>query len=99
MFGHICMQVKENCWNFWDSYGEICVHCGCCSEDPAVRARARLEVCERELTEWEASLEEMKKDATVYEEYQIENVKSNIRHVRRRIRYYRKRVKEIDSHR
>lgn len=38
---HIDRSVMDNCWNLYDSFGEICVECGCCSKDPLVRAKAR----------------------------------------------------------
>ena len=42
---------KENCYNPFESYGMCCVGCGCCSENPLVRAKARLALHERLLDE------------------------------------------------
>ena len=36
-------QPIENCYALAWSYGEICVHCGCCSDDPKVRIPSRIE--------------------------------------------------------
>ena len=83
--------IKKNCWNLYDSYGEICVHCGCCSADPVVRAKARLELCERKLDdslhfdEWSEG----------WKEIQRRNIASDIKHYRRRIRYYKKRLEKL----
>ena len=88
---YICRQVKKKCWNLWDSFGEICVGCGCCSDDPVVRAKARLEVCERMLEE------EKNCDTTWYCELQKKNLKVNIRYFSRRVRYYMGRVKELEQ--
>lgn len=85
---HICYQVKKKCWNFYDSYGEICVGCGCCSPNQLERAKARLALCERQLKEqyeFDGWFEDLK-------ELQEKNIKANIRYFKRQIRYYKKRV-------
>lgn len=90
---HFDFAVRKNCWNFYDSYGEICVGCGCCSADPVVRAKARLDVCERWLQErlnfddWLEGLEKL----------QRKNIASDIKYYKRRIRYYKKRLKELEG--
>lgn len=92
MSGHICFQVSNKCWNPYDSYGEICVHCGCCSKDKTTRQKARLEVAKRRLQEeldfdlWD--------DNPAWRAIQEKNNKSNIRYWRRRVRYYEKALKE-----
>lgn len=40
-------MTKEDCYNTFESYGIICVGCGCCSEKPLSRAKARLALHER----------------------------------------------------
>ena len=52
MMLHVCMAAKENCYNTYDSYGEICVHCGCCSEDEIERAKARVALADRMIEEY-----------------------------------------------
>lgn len=47
-------QVKENCYNLYESYGEICVKCGCCSDDPESRFKSRIELADRRLEELES---------------------------------------------
>lgn len=94
MFGHICVSVKKNCWNMMDSYGEICVHCGCCSTDKKTRYEARLEHCKR----WLKEREEF--DDWAYEypdlmETQKKNVASDIAYYKRRIRYYDDKMKKL----
>ena len=90
---HIDFQCRKNCWNLYDSCGEICVRCGCCSSDPIVRAKARLEVCERWLQErlkfddWIEGLEEL----------QQKNIADDIKYYKRRIRYYKNRLKELED--
>ena len=91
MMIHISCGVGKNCWNFYDSYGEICVGCGCCSPNPLDRAKARLAFCERRLEEEKAFdgwIEGMK-------ELQEKNRQSNIRYFKRRIRYYKKRIEML----
>ena len=93
MMIHIDYAVRKNCWNFYDSYGEICVRCGCCSADPIERAKARLEVCERRLQE-RLNFDDWIEGS---EEIQRKNIADDIRYLKRRIRYYKKRLKELES--
>ena len=44
----ICIGVSKGCINP-DSYGEICVGCGCCSKDKAIRYPARLKLYQEHL--------------------------------------------------
>lgn len=85
---HMCFGVGKNCWNFYDSYGQICVGCGCCSPNQLERAEARLALCKRLLEEWK-NFDAWDKG---HEELQKRNVALNIQHFKRRIRYYEKRV-------
>ena len=90
---HICYAVKEKCWNLYDSYGEICVGCGCCSDDPLIRAKARLCVSERRLQE-QLDFDDWHEP---WREVQERNVKANIKYFRSRVRYYRRRVRELEE--
>ena len=92
MRGHISFQVGSRCWNLHDSFGEICVHCGCCSSDKTTRRKARLEVAKRQLQE-NLSFDRWDDDPK-WRAIQEKNVKSNIRYWRRRVRYYEKALKE-----
>ena len=91
MMIHISRGVRKNCWNLYDSYGEICVGCGCCSPRPLERAEARLSFCERRLEElksfdgWIEGMEELQKS----------NINSDIKYFKREIRYYKKRVDKL----
>lgn len=51
MNGHISVGVGRNCYNLNDSYGMICVGCGCCSSDKHRRNAARLKLNRRMLKE------------------------------------------------
>lgn len=44
-------MAREDCYNPFESYGMHCVGCGCCSENPLARAKARLALHERLLVE------------------------------------------------
>ena len=92
---HISYSVKKKCWNSYDSYGEICVHCGCCSADPLERAKARLAICEEQLEERQKF--DVLDDDPKWREVQEKNVKSDIRYFKRRIRYYRQRVAALEE--
>lgn len=85
----VCFSVKDDCYNLYESYGEICVHCQCCSKDLKVRYKSRLDM-------WQRMLQDSKYYAKFdTEDYQIENRKANEKTFKRRIRYYKKKLKEI----
>lgn len=90
---HIDWAVRENCWNLYDSYGQICVGCGCCSSDPKVRAESRLRVCKRMLQE-QYDFDDWDEDEG-WKETQQKNIRLNIQYFKRRVRYYEKRLKEL----
>jgi len=90
---YIDFAVRKNCWNFYDSYGEICVGCGCCSSDPRQRALSRLAVCKRQLQE-KIEFDDWMEG---WEETQRKNVKADIACFRKMIRYYEKRLKELEG--
>lgn len=91
----MCFSVEDNCWNFRDSYGEICVRCGCCSNNKKIRYRARIKCLEHWIKEekhfdrWADN-----KDLRALQE---RNIKSNIKCYRRQLRYYKKRLSEVDK--
>lgn len=91
---HICTAVKKECWNPYDSFGEICVHCGCCSVDPITRAKARLEVSMDHLHEKEQF--NMWDDDPKWRAIQERNIKTDIKILKRLIRYYSKRIQELE---
>ena len=87
MIGHIDTAVIDRCWNLIDSYGEICVHCGCCSPDKQKRYASRIAVLER----W---IEKQEKfggwdDDPEMKALQERNIRSNLKHFRRMLRYYK----------
>ena len=90
---YIDMQIRNNCWNFMDSYGEICVHCGCCSKDKKIRYPARLECLKRWLKERE-EFDDWDKEYG-WKETQMKNIASDIRSYKRQIRYYENKIKEL----
>lgn len=85
---HIDYAVKKNCWNLFDSYGEICVGCGCCSPDMKTRYESRISCLERWLDEqehfdnWIEGLEEL----------QEKNRRKNIKQIKRKLRYYKRKT-------
>ena len=88
---NICVAVKNNCWNLFDSYGEICVHCGCCAKDPIERTKSRIEVTKEHLQYWEKMLGDK-----YIEDKQIKNnYKRDIAYCKKRLRYYEKRLMEL----
>ena len=82
--------VRDNCWNLYDSYGQICVHCGCCSNDKKTRYNARIKVIEG----WIWQQENWYKPDETWEDYQINNRREKLRNWKRQLRYYKRRVSE-----
>lgn len=79
--------VSDDCENIY-SYGEICVHCGCCSRNPDYKDRLKCqlkyynECLEEELNfdNWIEGLEETQK----------KNIRINILYFKRKIRKVKK---------
>ena len=90
----IDVGVKSNCWNLYDSYGEICVGCGCCSKDPVERAKARYYVALEHLKHFE-NFDSWSEDINM-RKIQERNVKSSIKYYKKKLRYYQKRVKGLN---
>ena len=88
MIGHICFQVTDRCWNLIDSYGMICVHCGCCSPDKRKRYASRIAVLERWIDGWEHF--DRWDDDPKGKAFQERNIRSNLKHFRRKLRYYKR---------
>ena len=91
---NMCFQVKPNCWNLRDSFGEICVGCGCCSRDKKTRYEARLEACKRQLKENEEFVDWAYEYPNLVD-LQKKNTASNIVYWKRRIRYYENKLKNL----
>ena len=84
---YVDYAAKGNCWNLWDSYGEICVGCGCCSKDPIERTKNRLRVLEERVEYWKDF--QRKSDL---EDFQLENIRKDLHGLKKQIAYYRKRL-------
>ena len=90
---HICFSIQDNCYNIWETYGGICVLCGCCTKDRIKRTKARLELFERMLDE-SLNFNQWADDPEL-RAIQEKNVASDIKWERRRAAYYRKRLAEL----
>ncbi len=92
---HISEHVKDNCWNLLDSYGEICVHCGCCSKDKETRYKGRIECLEA----WIEEKEHFRywSDDPETRKIQERNCAETLRHFKRQLRYYRKKLQEVTT--
>lgn len=90
--GIIDTGVMKKCWNPYDSYGEICVHCGCCNKDKRARYMARFKLCKRKIEELENVT--LWDDDPEWKAIQEKNIKSNLRYFKSRMRYYMKRMKD-----
>lgn len=82
---HIDVACSKNCWNLFDSYGEICIGCGCCSNDKNVRYNSRIQCLER----WLKEQYEFDDWMPGCEDIQRKNIKSNIKSFKRMLKYYK----------
>lgn len=88
MSGMVCESVIENCQNFYDSYGEICVGCNCCGRfGTDTMWQARYEMAITRLSE---NIEKLT-DEYFQSNLQQQNICSNIS-------YWSERLKEILAH-
>ena len=85
--------VTDKCWNVYDSYGEICVHCGCCSKDPMTRYNARIEALLRRIERC-VTFDGWDTDSSL-RAIQETNITTDLRQYRSQLRYYKKRLKEL----
>ena len=87
--------TNDNCWNPYDSYGEICVGCGCCSKDKATRYKARYKLCQR-MIEKQLSFDGWCEEPEI-RALQQENIKLNLKYFRRLSRYYKKKLEGLKN--
>ena len=91
----INVHVTEKCWNHYDSYGEICIGCGCCSIDKLTRYKARIACLERWIDENEHF--DSWADEPSLRKIQEENVRENARLYKKKLRYYRKNLANLEA--
>lgn len=81
---YIDHAVSKNCYNMVETYGELCVGCGCCRGTELEKAKARLRLHKRRLEElknfeyWDDEIREL----------QEKNINADIEYNEERIRYY-----------
>ena len=92
---YIDFGVNENCYNPLESYGEICVGCGCCSKDLKERTESRLALYQRLLDRC-VNFHNWVDDPRV-RAIQEKNIKIDKKIYKRRIRYYEKRLRGWDE--
>lgn len=93
MSAHICFAVGKNCYNLYDSYGVICVGCGCCSTNKEKRYTSRLKLNKRMLKEqYEFNLWD---DDPEMRALQEKNITENIAYFEKEIAKYEKKLAEL----
>ena len=94
----ISRGVMKNCYNPYESYGEICVQCGCCFPNPAVRARARLDLWSRrarDAFEFDNFFDGNLPDGTPWREIQAGNKARDLAHAIRKMIHYHRIIEEM----
>lgn len=87
--------VAEKCWNLYDSYGEICVGCGCCSKDPLTRVKARINVLTSRIEDYE-TFDSWFADQNL-RALQERNIAKDLRAFKRQLLYYHGRLEELEG--
>lgn len=101
---HICHRAEPDCYNICESYGEICVHCGCCAKETGKRHQSRLALHRRlkkeaqdKLRRWLQALKEgpeaMDKANLFDPDLQIKNCRKDIKWNDKKIKYYKTLIK------
>ena len=86
---HVDYGITDDCINHW-SYGEICVRCGCCSNNPNYKDKTiRTIRYYKECLKEEENFNWWDEDE-FWRKVQERNVKSNILWYKRKIRKYKK---------
>ena len=89
-------SAKKNCYALSWSFGEICCHCGCCSDDPVERVKARIHYHEEELKQDE-NFDQWFFDDPELLKMQKDNVVSNIKYHRGKIAEYKEELKHLEE--
>lgn len=86
---HVDFGVSENCINIW-SYGVICVHCGCCENEPDLEKRLNNQL------EYYSEMLEEEKNFSMWSD--IERIRSvQEKNVKDNIEYFKKKIAEIQE--
>lgn len=91
----IDFQARKDCYNQYESFGEICVGCGCCSDDPEERYKARIALADRmieELEKWSNA-----GDYISLLPIQIRNIKKGLSKWEKRRTKFQKKLKELQE--
>lgn len=88
------INAKKDCYALAWSYGEICVGCGCCSEDELTRTKARLEY-HRECLKSNEEFDNWFDDDPALLTMQKNNIAHNIEYEKKKIEIYEARLKDL----
>jgi len=88
----IDFQARKDCYNPYESFGEICVGCGCCSDDPEEKFKARIALADR-------MIEELSNigDYDSLHPIQIRNIKKGLSKWEKRRTKFQKKLKELQE--
>ena len=95
MIGHVSIAVSNRCYNLYESYGEICVGCGCCSSNKRKRLEARIELHKR-LLKHDQEFDGWANDPDV-RAVQERNVELNIAENMKMIAQYEAELRELEE--
>ena len=92
---YIDSACLDKCYALGWSYGEICVHCGCCSDDPKVRIPARINYLKEELESCK-NFDDWFEDADL-KALQEKNVKNSIECIEKELSELHAELEEVNK--
>lgn len=92
---HVCFGVAKNCYNPYQSYGEICVGCGCCAKDKLTRIKSRIEL-HKELLDERINFSGWCNDDPQLLAIQKKNIKEDIKWNKGKIAYYKRQLRKME---
>ena len=94
--GHITIAVRKDCYNLYESFGEICVGCDCCARDKRIRYEARLALHER-LLERAKNFNLWAYEYPELMEMQKKNVAADIQYNEKKIEMYKRKLERLKA--
>lgn len=86
--------AKKICWNTRESFGEICVNCGCCSENAETALKSKIATLNDYIAEDESDIAELDKAISNAKE-QKQRILKDIKCCKEQKRNYRKQLTEL----
>lgn len=94
MTTHVDVKSADDCYAVGWSFGEICVNCECCSDDPIVRIKSRI-LYHQEMAE--DALKDLAEGAKDMSERQLINSENLLRYHQEMADYYGEELEKMKN--